>query len=321
VQGASQYASFLRYSWMVGQAAATRAIQRKPSLFGVTVPTPMDAVIRSAPGSPLAQAALIARGITRMATNGAQWLGPLAGLQAFAAHEAGISSDELKRELDDKYRYLPGPVAWLVKKTFIPTGKTPYGRIEGVNASQFIPALVAMQYFSSSGETNPLWWQVLQKNVVAGPAVQGIAGMDYQHQPLGKGFGVGQRWWPLVSSALPATPLRSLEAYFAEQHVPEEERSAMRAVARTLVGIPMSVLTHRSLLDKEVERLVLQGTIQRHIGETATWYYYIPQPDTIEGAHAEILLNMAKKMPSSLYSEEMRNFRQRQNALERAGMR
>jgi hypothetical protein len=322
VQGAANFASFARWSWMVGQAAATRAIRLKPSVFGKSIPTPMDSVIAMAPGSPAAQAALVLRGVTRLASNAARYLVPLATLQQVAASAAGISMKTLNNELDDKYRYLPAPLAWLVKKTQIPTGrKTALGRIEVVNVAGVIPSLVAMQYASSSGATSPLWWQALQKNVVVGPLAQGIASRDYQHRPIGKGFGIGEQWWPLISSALPATPLRSLEAYFAEQNVPEEERSAMRSVMRTLVGVPMSVLTHRSIMDKEVERLVEQGTIQQHAGEGGSWYYYVPEPDTVEGLHAQMLLDLAKEVPSSLYDARMTQYRQQQNALERAGLR
>src|SRR6185369_12783725 len=78
-QGAANYLTWARWPMKFVQSTLTRTAMRKPSLFGKTIPTPMDTVIAADPGGNAAKAALIARGMTRIATSSAQWIAALAG--------------------------------------------------------------------------------------------------------------------------------------------------------------------------------------------------------------------------------------------------
>lgn len=281
VQASANFFTWMRYPAKWIQSTLLNNAARKPSLFGKTISTPLDTVIAGAPGSPEAQAALVGRGMMRLATTGSRWLLPLFGLQAAAAAYLGISRDKLNRYLDSKFDYLPDPVAWLVKKVYVPT-KPPdaNGDIDGIDAGQAIPALVALRYFSSSSKTASLWWQLAQKNALTSIVTQVAAQENVGGKPVAKGWGPGESRWPAVAALLPNLVSGPLEAYFQAQRVPEDERNALRDVARTLIGIPMLKLNRPDVAQKELERYYNEGVLGREVRDDGSWNYFLMNRDS-----------------------------------------
>jgi hypothetical protein len=259
----------------------------------------------------------------RIATTGARWLPVLAGLQLASAKHFGVSQDKLDRSLDDKLGHLPGPIRWLVKKTQIVTGKEVNGEIPTADLGQFVPALVVMRYFSSSSKTAPIWYQALQKNQLLGPLAQALSSQNQSAHPIPEGFKPGQRWWALEKLVLPAFPLASLEEYMNQESLPPEERSVLRNIARTVVGVPLQMVQDRSFPQKESERLYDEGILKRIVDESTGQFHYEVKGEyenTAEGQYAQAMLNFSK-LPASAAQALRRMYHQQQRALEAAGVR
>lgn len=298
--------TLIRFPAKVIQGAMTGAMRRRPSLFGAKVPLSMDPasrLIAADPTSTGAQAALVARGMLRLATTGAEPIALLYGAQQGARIALGISQKELDQDLEDRFGFLPGPLAWLLKQSFIPMGRDAYGHIDGVDGAQGVPGLVAWRYFSQAFEPRDIGkdpggfirdvlFQLSQKNMIGGAAVRALTGKGSQGKAtLAEGFGPGSSSWEVAKLAVPAFILKPLEEYFQQQNVPEEERSVMRNILRTIVGLPMTVLPKRGqnardILRQTVERYYREGVVGIKARSGGGFEYYVLNPDTIDGVQA-----------------------------------
>lgn len=336
-QMASNVLSFIRRPAKAVQAMLNRQMLLRPTIMGTPIPTALDAVIESSPGSPQAQAALAARGMLRIGTTAAHWLLPIKGVQMAAANALGITQQELDKDLKDKFSYLPAPTAWLSRQVFIPTGRTKDGDITGVDAGKYIAAIRAMRYFSppesvfslfankdhaiNPKSVNDLAFEIANKNIFAGPIANAATSQNFMGKPVAKGFGPGQQYWPVESMVMPGFPFRSLDEYSAQQNLPPEERSVMRNLVKTVVGIPTTVLNKQDFTDREIQRLYNEGTIGVAKQDDGKWYYYVSHPDTAEGYYANLLLQQNKDMPTSLSRMTRAQYRAVQDLLDRMGQK
>jgi hypothetical protein len=246
VKKGSGFFSYLRWRAKVVQSTGT-ALERKPTFYGVKVPEPFSKAIEADPTSGKAQAALVGRGMMRLAVNASQWIAPLAGAQAAMLKRIGASKDDLDKYLDGKFDYLPESVRWLVKQTWIPTAKTELGRFVGVDASQVFPELAVYRYLASNSRETPYGWQVLEKSITGGMLGEIVAGRDYQGHNVDRGpkipvigLGAKQLLKPIAERVVPG--MREVEAWLAESDLPDNERSALRFFARSIAGVPVQTI-------------------------------------------------------------------------------
>jgi len=307
IQALAVPATFIRFSSKVIQGLATRALVRRPSILGVPLPTPMDAVITAAPGSGRAQAALVGRGIMRLATTGVQWIGPILAAQTAALGVLGQKKEALDEYLDSKYDYLPAHVRWLLKQTTIPVWKNADG-FYTVEVGKMFPSLVALRYFwLGGGDGGASWmWNAVQKNILAGTAAKIIARKDAFGRNVAPGIGPGEQWWPLVEIMTPALATRAITAYAQEARLPPEERHVLMSLAKNMAGAPLALLRNPDFRQAMVDRYIEAGVIGKMESTEGFTQLYVIAPNTPEGMEAEKWLDSMKRIPIDGFRAEMK---------------
>jgi len=285
--------SMIRYPSKVVQSFGA-VMARRPSIFGEPVPTPFDAVIEAHPGSTPAQRALIARGLTRMATTAMKYAIPIAGLSQAAGQMVGVTPNQMDRYLDEKLKWMSPQARWLTKKFAIPYNKRADGTIDYIDAASWFPPVVAMRYFwiNASSDTQPWFVQALQqlaqKNVVAGPLTNVAMREDFS----GKNVSAEEQFKPFIQALTPAMVAQPMEAYFQMTNTPEDERNVLRAVLRTSLGVPLEMARDPDTLEKILLPSILeyfhQGVIGREVRDDGTGGYYVRSEfrDSLEGQDA-----------------------------------
>jgi hypothetical protein len=328
VTAGSKYFSMIRWPAKVIESLG-EVMKQRPRLLGEPLWTPMDPMIEKGHGNAKAQAALVARGIANLALHASKIMLPLNAYQSVKKEELGISDKKLDDyiEADDGFQRLPAWLRLAVKKTWIPTGITPAGRIEGHNFLAFDPLFQAFSYFSA-GVNGRDWksvlWQYGQKSVLAGPVTQALSAQNYGGKNTGKatGWKPGERFWPLATIFMPAIPQQQIEAYFREQNVPPSERDALRQVLRTL-GDPVQVLRPPPRMDAAldyVEKLKNEGVIIMETPAEGGEYPKVARKfaGTPRGDEAEAMLAAFASTPQSLYALQLKMWRDQQMLRQRA---
>lgn len=318
VSGAANYFSFIRWPAKTVQSLGV-VMQQRPRLFGEPVDTPFDQTIREGAGGGKAQAALVARGIANLALSASKVMVPLYALQQVQREEIGLSQAKLDAflENDPSFKELPDWLRWAVKKTFIPTGFTKLGRLEGWNPLSMDPHFAALSYFTAAvngRDWKDIAWQYgAKKSLFGGTAAQVVARKNYSGNNVGEGFGPGERMWPLESLFMPAIPQQQIDTYFNEQNVPPEERDALRQVMRTL-GVPVKVIKPPPQFDaaaKILEGLRAEGVIRMVEPDTGGSFPEV-SPDwrnTPKGEMAQQLMDAMSKVPASYYAAQLKMWR------------
>lgn len=268
VQGLGVIDSTLRYQTKILETHLTAA-QRKAKILGVNVGFLFDKAIDAKPGSALAQAALVARGVLRMGLRGAAWVAPFVAIRHAMAAANGVDLKDFDKSLDDRYGYLPSPVLAIVKLLTIPTGREPGGRYTFWDESQVLSILGVARHFlygskmQGASTWQKLGWTALNKNIPAGAVAQSLTGRNFDLAPVKPGWGPDENNWPLTKMALTAAvanPIESLKRV-EEQPTEAERRSALHREIGNVMGAHLGALRTPSPIDDMVDRWFTEGIL------------------------------------------------------------
>lgn len=303
-QAARAWFSTLRFPSKVVHGTIS-ALVRRPTLFGKPVDTPLDRFITENPGSTAANAALVSRGLVRLASVAAKWSAIPIALAATMRSQVGVTQAQVDKYVDDTYDYLPAAVRATMKPMFIPLKKTATGGIQGIDAASLFPAIAAMRYFHINfNDTNlptgaSMAWQLVNKNMLAGPVAQIGARRAVSGKNRAEGFGPRERWWPAIEMFAPQAIMGPLNAYFDAENVPVEERNAMLAMMRSATGLPLSVIRSKDFRMAYLDRMYQDGVVERTDEASGASYYKVADPNSFQGMLAQDFINDLEKNPDT----------------------
>lgn len=326
IQGLANFFSMVRYPSKVVEQVGV-AMERRPTIFGKVIKTPLDKIIEADPTSTDAQKALIKRGLLRMAISTAKYVAPVAAMAAAARRWQSISKDEVDRAIDQQYEYLPPHARELTKMMAIPMGRDSDGDIRIFDVSRFLPVAVAMRYFwinfddskNMKGGARAVF-EVAQKNMITGPAASIISGRRFTGDSVKEGFGPGERWWPAIEAMIPALYLNPMRAYFEYERVPESERNALLQFAKSGVGLPINVVRRPDFWKAALSKLYSDEILGVEQRDDGSWNYYPAHPEeTPEGIVGRQFLNEYAKFLKELPQTEVNKIRKKIERLEAVG--
>lgn len=322
VRPAAKYFSYMRWPTKFLQTAGN-VMKSRPRILGEPIRTPMDSAIESQNGNGKAQAALVARGIANLVLHASKVMLPLHAYQALKKEDLGIGDKQLDDyiESEDEFKRLPAWLRKAVKYTWIPTGITPLGRIEGHNFLALHPAMQALSYFSAGvngRSVGDVLWQYGQKSVLGGPALQAAASKNYGGKNVGSASGgkPGGRYWSLENLLTPTAIQQPVEAYFNEMNVPPSERDPMRQMLRTL-GDPVQALKPPPSMDvalRFINRFKDEGVVIMETPAEGGEYPKVARDyvGTPKGMQAQFWLDQFADNPQSYYGFMMKMWREQQ---------
>lgn len=276
--------SFARYHAKQGQSYFFSQWKNEPRLYGHRIRTKLDRPIFEAPGSPAAQASVVARGFITMAAKFAEVALPIYGMQRALVYSQMRPSDKERgyawawkhweEALDELYKNSPSPTAWLQKKFTLPAGIREDGSYNVTYLDWAAPYMAALVHWSPD-QSIPLLNKIVNPNVVVSPILQWGTKTDYRGNRIPTGWMPGDNKWPLLGLLLPYGITGAAEVAAKLARDPEWEDRIGYELARYFLALKVKIAQtppgyYESQVNEykeagKITEMVDQKTGQRHL--------------------------------------------------------
>ena len=294
----------------------------EPRFFGKRIPTPLDRMIWSNPGSPAATKALAARSAMRLglqAIEKALVVGGIAKMALSAQGKPGESEEEKKareekwdKQLDALYSHSARPTAALMKLFTVPMGIGPDGKQRVLYLDFAAPWMATARHFTTDDRT-PFLRKAINLNVLLSDAAPAIAGTSWTNDLMREGYGPGSRNWPILSTVLPVALTDADEILMKLSRDPRWREDIAFEIAKYLTQAKLYEIKSNASLraEEQVRKYEQEGKITfMENKENGGRYPVISSkvsPAEREGIKAWLMLSLIPSTADELRVDVLRN--------------